>query len=86
MSRVPSRGMCITIGNPSRSAEKLILTKPMSEQAYVFDAALEQIAELARSSPGFRDGLPRRALMGLFEVLGSDVPRVKRYRQTLFGH
>lgn len=48
--------------------------------------AMEQIAELVRRAPAYRNGLPRRALVALLDTLEPDDARVKRFRQALFDH
>jgi len=51
-----------------------------------YTAALDQIAELIRRDPGYRDGLPRRTLLELLGILGPDDDRTRRYRQLLVSH
>ena len=51
-----------------------------------YSAALDQLADLVRRDPGYRNGLPRRALMGVLDTLDPDDERIRRYRQHLFGH
>jgi putative thioredoxin len=49
-------------------------------------AALDQLADLVRRDPGYRNGLPRRALMGVLDTLDPDDERIRRYRQHLLDH
>ncbi|MBI5329281.1 MAG: tetratricopeptide repeat protein [Betaproteobacteria bacterium] len=49
------------------------------------ETALEQLLELARRAPDWRDGLGRRALLALFALPGMDPERVRRYRSALAG-
>ncbi len=51
-----------------------------------YDIALEQLDELHRRDPDYRDGLPRRALMVLLDTLDAQDERVRRFRQSLFDH
>lgn len=50
------------------------------------DTALEQLAELERYAPDYRDALPRRAIEVLLDTLDPQDPRVRRFRQRLFNH
>ena len=47
------------------------------------EAALEQLLELARTAPGFRDDIGRRALISLFALLGGEHELTRRYRSRL---
>lgn len=49
------------------------------------DEALETLMELLRRAPRYGDGAARRALLGLFGLLGEDDPRVGRYRRQMFA-
>jgi putative thioredoxin len=51
-----------------------------------FAAALEQLAELDRRAPDYRDGLPGRALKVLLDTLDPQDLAVRRFRQRLFNH
>ena len=48
-----------------------------------YEAALEQFIEVLRVDRSFRDDAGRRALLSVFEILGSDHPLVGRYRARL---
>ena len=47
------------------------------------EAALEQLLELARALPDFRDDIGRRALISLFALLGGEHELTRRYRARL---
>lgn len=47
------------------------------------EAALEQLLELARAAPGFRDDIGRRGLISLFALLGGEHELTRRYRSRL---
>jgi putative thioredoxin len=49
------------------------------------EAALEQLLELARTAPDFRDDIGRRALISLFALLGGEHELTRRYRSRLAG-
>jgi len=49
------------------------------------EAALEQLLELARTAPGFRDDIGRRALISLFALLGGEHELTRSYRSRLAG-
>jgi putative thioredoxin len=49
------------------------------------EAALEQLLELARTAPGFRDDIGRRGLISLFALLGGEHELTRRYRSRLSG-
>jgi putative thioredoxin len=49
------------------------------------EAALEQLLELARTAPGFRDDIGRRALISLFDLLGGEHELTRSYRSRLAG-
>jgi putative thioredoxin len=49
------------------------------------EAALQQLLELARLAPGFRDDIGRRALISLFALLGGEHELTRRYRSRLAG-
>jgi len=51
-----------------------------------YDQALEELAEIHRRDPSFRNGIGRRGLVALLEQLGPDDPRVGPYRRLLFQH
>lgn len=48
--------------------------------------ALAQLSELHRRDPGYRGALPRRALLVLLDLLGSEDGRTRPFRQMLFDH
>ena len=48
-----------------------------------YEAAMEQFIEVLRIDRSFRDDAGRRALLSVFEILGSDHPLVGRYRARL---
>ncbi len=48
-----------------------------------FDAAMQQLLEIARRDPGFRHDAGRAGLHALFELLGDTDERVVRYRALL---
>jgi putative thioredoxin len=47
--------------------------------------ALENLLELARTAPGFRDDIGRRGLISLFSILGGEHELTRRYRSLLGG-
>ena len=47
------------------------------------ETALDHLLELARSARDYRDDVGRRALLALFETLGSDHPLTRRFRAAL---
>ena len=49
------------------------------------EAALEQLLELARTAPGFRDDIGRRALISLFALLGGEHELTRSFRSRLAG-
>ena len=49
------------------------------------EAALEKLLELARTAPGFRDDIGRRALISLFALLGGEHELTRSYRSRLAG-
>lgn len=49
------------------------------------EGALEQLLELARVAPEFRDDIGRRALISLFALLGGEHELTRRYRSRLAG-
>jgi putative thioredoxin len=71
--------------NPDDSEARIALAS-VCLVADDYTTALEQIAELMRRDPGYRNGLPRRALLELLEILGPDDERARRYRQILVSH
>lgn len=48
-----------------------------------YDAAMEQLLEIARRDRSFRQDAGRHGLLALFEMLGDDDARVARYRAAL---
>lgn len=48
-----------------------------------YDGALEQFLEVLRIDRTFRDDAGRKALLSVFEMLGSDHPLVGRYRARM---
>jgi len=50
------------------------------------DGALAGLAELVRSDPEYGEGIPRRALGAVLDLLDPADERVRRYRCTLFGY
>lgn len=51
-----------------------------------YDGALAGLAELVKREPEYREGIPRRALGAVLELLDPADERVRRYRRTLFGY
>jgi putative thioredoxin len=49
------------------------------------ETALEHLLGLARSAPGFRDDIGRRAMITLFDTLGSEHVLTRRFRTALAG-
>lgn len=47
------------------------------------ETAFELLLKLNTDHPHFRHGLPRRALLALFDMLGGDHPLVRKYRARL---
>ncbi len=47
------------------------------------ELALEELLELARTAPGFRDDIGRRAMLALFGMLGSENALTRQYRARL---
>jgi putative thioredoxin len=47
------------------------------------EPALEQLLKLDADHPDYRQGLPRRALLALFDLLGSEHALTKKYRSQL---
>jgi len=47
------------------------------------EGALQELLELTRDAPAFRDGIGRRALLALFGLLGAEHPLTRRYRSAL---
>ena len=47
------------------------------------EQALEQLLELARTAPAFRDDIGRRAMLALFGMLGGEHPLTRQYRARL---
>ncbi|HEX9625320.1 MAG TPA: tetratricopeptide repeat protein [Acidiferrobacterales bacterium] len=45
-----------------------------------YEAALGQLLEILRRDAAYRDEAARRGMLGIFQVLGDDDERVKRYR------
>jgi len=48
-----------------------------------YDGAMQQLLEIARRDPGFRDHAGRNGLRALFSMLGDEDQRVVRYRALL---
>ena len=48
-----------------------------------YDAAMQQLLEIARRDPSFRHDVGRTVLLALFELLGDEDERVIRYRAQL---
>jgi len=48
-----------------------------------FEGAMQQLLEIARRNPGFRDNAGRNGLLALFHMLGEEDARVRRYRPLL---
>jgi putative thioredoxin len=48
-----------------------------------YEPAFEQLLEALRRNRNFEDGLARKRMLALFELLGSDSPLVRRYRKEL---
>lgn len=51
-----------------------------------YDGVLAGLAELVRSDPAYREGIPRRALGAVLDMFDPADERVRRYRRTLFGY
>jgi putative thioredoxin len=50
-----------------------------------YEAAMESFLVIIRQDRGFRDDAGRKALLSVFELLGSDHELVSRYRRQLFN-
>lgn len=48
-----------------------------------YEAAMEQLLEIVRRDPAFRDQAGRNGLLAIFAMLGEDDARVRRYRGLL---
>jgi putative thioredoxin len=48
-----------------------------------FEGAMQQLLEIARRNPAFRDNAGRNGLLALFQMLGDADERVRRYRPLL---
>ena len=48
-----------------------------------YDAAMEQLLEIAKRDNSFRHDAGRSGLLALFELLGDEDERVQRYRELL---
>lgn len=48
-----------------------------------YEGAMQQLLEIARRNPGFRDNAGRNGLLALFHMLGDEDDRVRRYRPLL---
>jgi putative thioredoxin len=46
-------------------------------------AAMDGLLDILREDKGYRDGLPKDALLGLFSLLGDEDPLTRRYRDEL---
>jgi len=68
---------------PDRSDTRFALAS-VHLMADDYGAALEELSELHRRDPAYRDGLPRRALLVVCDLLGPEDERTRRYRQLLF--
>jgi putative thioredoxin len=82
--------------NGPEDAETLLAADPAHPQARLavaaralFDevpeTALENLLELARTAPDFREDIGRRALLALFGMLGAEHPLTRQYRAALAG-
>jgi putative thioredoxin len=49
-----------------------------------YPGAMDQMLEILRAAPDFREGAARRGLLAVFDLLGSDHELVTRYRARLF--
>lgn len=50
-----------------------------------FEGAMQQLVEIMRRNPSFRDNAGRHGLLALFRLLGDEDDRVRRYRPLLRG-
>lgn len=48
-----------------------------------YEGGMEQLLEIARRAPGFRDGAARNGFVAVFSMLGEQDARVRRYRAEL---
>ena len=48
-----------------------------------YEGAMQQLLEITRRNPAFRDNAGRNGLLALFNMLGEDDDRVRRYRPLL---
>lgn len=80
--------------NGPEDAEALLSTDPSDREARLavaaralfdeaIETALENLLELARSAPAFREDIGRRAMLALFGMLGPEHPLTHRYRSAL---
>lgn len=69
-------------GNPSDldARYQLAATKVVSND---YEGAMQQLLEITRRNPDFRDHAGRNGLLALFHMLGDEDDRVRRYRPLL---
>lgn len=48
-----------------------------------YEGAMQQLLEISRRNPGFRDNVGRNGLLALFHMLGDEDDRVRRFRPLL---
>jgi len=79
---------------PAAELEQVIVTNPDNLEARYqlsavqlvasdYDAAMQQLLEIARRDPSFRHDAGRTGLLALFELLGDEDERVVHYRALL---
>jgi putative thioredoxin len=68
--------------NPADQVARLTLAaRALLDDA--LETALENLLELARIAPDFREDIGRRALLALFDMLGNAHPLTRQYRSAL---
>jgi len=80
----PSRdALCRALEADSRDCESRYLLGALHIGRGEYEAALDQFIEILRIDRSFRDDAGRKALLSVFNMLGSESPLVGRYRARM---
>lgn len=80
----PDEAEALLTADPThREARLALAARALFDEAP--EAALENLLELARIAPDFREDIGRRAMLALFGMLGNEHALTRRYRTALAG-